>query len=238
MKILMRPFKWLFTKPNFRYRFMFSGIFSPTPDEIAFKHAMEFAAHTASGGDYLEFGVWKGRTFTRAYHIWNYVKNFGKSLVPMRFYAFDSFEGLPEIKGVDLSTNEFKAGEYACSEEEFKARLKSAGVDLARVTTVKGWYDQVLNSETKKHLPLKKAAIVLIDVDLYESAVSVLDFLTDYVVDGTVILFDDWFCFRGSAERGEQKAFHEWLAKHPDITASEYHRYNWKSNSFILHRAT
>lgn len=216
---------------------MFSNVFYPHPDEIAFKRAMEFAAHTATGGDYLEFGVWKGRSFTQAYHIWDYVRKNGKSLAPMQFYAFDSFEGLPEIKGIDLSTDEFKAGEYACSEEEFKARIKSAGVDLGRVATVKGWYDQVLNDDTKKKLSLKTAAVVLIDVDLYESAVSVLDFLTDYVVDGTVLMFDDWFCFRGSAERGEQKAFREWLLKNPNITASEYHRYNWKSNSFILHKA-
>jgi hypothetical protein len=32
-------------------------------------------------------------------------------------------------------------------------------------------------------LPLKKAAIIMIDCDLYESTVSVLDFITDYLQD-------------------------------------------------------
>jgi hypothetical protein len=83
-------------------------------------------------------------------------------------------------------------------------------------------------------LPLRKAALVWIDCDFYESTVPVLEFITDYVQDGTLLIFDDWFCFRGDPERGEQRAFAEWLARNPWIRAGELLRFGWHGSSFIL----
>lgn len=221
--------------PKIRYKLIFPGIFGAHPDEEIFKMAMEFAAHHKLNGDYLEFGVWKGRSFIRAYNIWKYLFEKRSELKSMRFYAFDSFEGLPEIKNKeDISTGEFQKGQYFCTEEDFKKNVANAGVDLSRVEIVKGWFIKALNDETKKKLPIKHAAIVFIDCDLYESAVSVLNFITDYVVDGSILIFDDWFCFRGNSKRGEQKAFNEWLKKNPSISAVEYHKFNWRGNSFII----
>lgn len=201
------------------------------------KEAFEFASHSNVGGDYLEFGVWKGRSFMRAFHTWKYILLNNKNLSGMNFYAFDSFEGLPEITSKeDKATGEFKKGEYFCSEEDFLSNIKNGGVELDRVRTVKGWYDKVLNKETQAKLPIKKASVIYVDADLYESAVPVLNFITDYVVDGTIILFDDWYCFRGRNDMGEQKAFSEWLIKNRDIQAEQYKQFNWKGNSFILHK--
>lgn len=224
-------------KPSVRYRFVLpiSDVFRKNPDEEILEKAMKFASHVGLGGDYLEFGVWKGRSFARAYQMRKYVKE--PKLKEMKFYAFDSFQGLPEIKGTpDTSSSEFKKGDYACDIETFKSNLVSKGVNLNEVVIVPGWYDESLNEETKNKLPLKKAAIIFVDCDLYESAVTVLDFITDYVDNGTVIIFDDWFAFSGHPEKGEQRAFREWLNRHPDIRAVEWQRVNWKSNSFILNR--
>jgi hypothetical protein len=102
------------------------------------------------------------------------------------------------------------------------------------VKAVKGWYDKVLNEETKKKLPLKKAAVVMVDCDLYESTVPVLNFITDYLQEGTVIVFDDWFCYRADPDRGEQKAFREWLKRNPSIKVTEYNRFGVEGNSFIV----
>jgi len=223
-------------KPKIRYKLIFPGVFSAHPDEEVLEKAMRFVSHNKVDGDYLEFGVWKGRSFVRAYNIWKHLF-FGKGeLKPMKFYAFDSFEGLPEIRAQEDQSGEFTKGQYFYSEEDFRKSVEGAGVDLNRVRIVKGWFDEILNDETKKKLPLKRAAIIFIDCDLYESTVPVLDFITDYVTDGTVLIFDDWFCFRGSPERGEQKAFLEWLKKNPQFKAVEYHKFNWRGNSFIINR--
>ena len=38
------------------------------------------------------------------------------------------------------------------------------------------------------------------------STVPVLRFLSDVLVDGALLIFDDWYCFRASPEQGEQNA--------------------------------
>ena len=48
-------------------------------------------------------------------------------------------------------------------------------------------------------------------------------------------IFDDWFCFRGNPDRCEQRAFREWLQKHPQIKANDLVRFGWQHNSFVLH---
>ena len=100
----------------------------------------------------------------------------------MRFFAFDSFQGLPELKGIDKETRDFDQGKYACSESKFRENLAKAGVPLDRVVTIAGWFDQTCTEETIKKYGMKKAAIIHIDCDLYASTRTVLSF--EAIVDG------------------------------------------------------
>ncbi len=70
----------------------------------------------------------------------------------------------------------------------------------------------------------------MIDCDLYDSTISVLDFIKDYLQDGTIIIFDEYYF--GS----EKKAFEEWLEKNPDVSATQYHKYDVLGNSFIINK--
>src|SRR5438105_14023665 len=96
-------------------------IFIYTPREEFIKEAMEYIAATRLGGDYLEFGVFKGRTFVPAYHFAQ-----RNNLKGMRFYGFDSFEGLPAIKGKDEG-GEFLEGQYCLSFEQFTKLISKRG---------------------------------------------------------------------------------------------------------------
>ncbi len=91
--------------------------------------------------------------------------------------------------------------------------LKRNKVDLKRVRLIRGWYNETLNSETKQQLALNRAAIVHIDCDLYQSTASALEFVTDLIGEGSIIIFHDWWMYNGNPSKGEQKAFHEWRAK-------------------------
>lgn len=223
-----------FRRPSLRYHFFLPLVeaLDKNPDEEILLKAFKFIEYNDVAGDYLEFGVWKGRSFIKAYHIKKYLK----IKKQIKFYAFDSFEGLPEIKSNIDRGGGFKGGDYKCDLETFKKILIKNGIDINEVTIAPGWYEQVLNEKTKRDLDIKSAAIIFIDCDLYESAVSVLNFVTDYVVDGTIIIFDDWYNFKGDPDKGEQKAFREWLNKNSDITATEWQKVNWKTNSFIIHK--
>lgn len=223
-----------FLPPHVRYSHLFQLVnqgFSYSPRERIIKTAMKYLSYSGLKGDYLEFGVYDGYTFTAAYHF-----SQTSGLDSMRFYAFDSFKGLPELGGVDCGAQaEFTCGQYSCGLEEFKKNIFNNRVKSSKVKVVPGWFSETLTKETKKKLPINKAALIWVDCDLYESAVPVLDFVTDYVQDGTLIFFDDWFCFRGNPERGEQRAFREWLERTPSITATEFRKFDWSGNSFILH---
>jgi O-methyltransferase len=154
-------------------------------------------------GDYLEFGVYAGTSFILA------ASSAAKhGLGTMRYFAFDSFEGLPEAEG-----GIFNRGDFCRSEQDFTRMITKAGVPLDKVVKVKGWYHQSLTKDIKEKYRLDRAAIVHIDCDLYSSTRDVLSFLQDIVQIGTILIFDDWHVFHNekrSQDLGEEKAFREW----------------------------
>ncbi|MFH1787250.1 MAG: TylF/MycF/NovP-related O-methyltransferase [archaeon] len=186
-------------------------IFSYTEQERVLKTCVEFVQMNKIDGDYLEFGVFEGKNFARVY---NFFKNIGGTKDRM-FYAFDSFEGLPEIKGLDNCSKQFTESQYSCGVNKFKYLISKKGIDLNHVKIIEGWFDKTLNKKLKDDLKIKKSSIIFIDCDLYESTIPVLNFITDYIQDGTIIIFDDYFCFNGNPNKGERKAFDDWLKKIP-----------------------
>ena len=56
---------------------------------------------------------------------------------------------------------------------------------------------------------IENLIFVNIDVDLYKSAVTVLEFITPLLQKGTIIYFDDW-CGNSDEICGERLAFKQW----------------------------
>ncbi|MFH1311423.1 MAG: TylF/MycF/NovP-related O-methyltransferase [Nanoarchaeota archaeon] len=175
-------------------------------------------------GDYAEFGVYEGHSFIAAY---KFAEFFG--IKNMNFWAFDSFEGLPEIKGIDKEAI-WKRGEYSCSLEDFMKNLKGNGIDLNKVFAVKGFYSETLK---KKH-KIKKLAVAYIDCDLYESAKEVFEFIEPYLQEGTIIHFDDWNAFKGNPNKGEQKAFYDFVKKCKKFKFIEYYNSGYNKTFLTL----
>ena len=73
--------------------------------QIFLKYAMNYVFGCQIQGDYLEFGSFRGNTLTTAFLS---AKRFG--LNSMRFFIFDSFEGLPERWSGSLGAGAFDAG--------------------------------------------------------------------------------------------------------------------------------
>lgn len=169
-------------------------------------------------GDYCEFGVYQGQTFQYAARL------LAPALPDMRFFGFDSFEGLPAPTGIDCIegySSNFKAGEFAVPLEVVRRAVTDAGTDMSKVRFIKGWFDNTLNAETARKLGLTRVAAAWIDCDLYESSVPVLDFLTGKLSVGSILLFDDWRVFRNLPDFGQQRATREWLERNPAIKLSE-----------------
>ena len=196
--------------------------------------AASFVTWNQIEGDYLEFGVYQGASMAAAYRALarNHRLHPSSSSDSPRFFAFDSFAGLPP--GPGQRHVDYFPGAYSCSEAGFKANLAKEGVDLSRVISVPGYYDHTLNQETKRQHGLRKAALVMIDCDLYESTVPVLEFLTDLVGQGTILIFHDWFRFKGRPDCGEQRACREWLGRNPRLELIEYWREGPQAVSFLV----
>jgi hypothetical protein len=218
------------------------------PANESIRVGVRFVCWNQIPGDYLEFGSYSGTSFCYAYQTFQHTrkcvtaelgdedKRAFENAKP-RFFTFDSFEGLPEAAKVDAHPympKHWKNATFSMGVGDFERILAKHGVDNADVHIVKGWYRDTLTDETKARYRLQKAAMVHIDCDYYESALAVLDFITDLVEDGTVVVFDDYNCFRGSPDLGERRAFSEWLAKNPHITATELARHDFCSVAFYL----
>ena len=175
---------------------------------------------------FFEFGCSSGRTFSAAILAAKYL---GMS---MNAYAFDSFEGLPETNKSE--DGYFQAGSYNTPLSDFKQIVKKqTKVDFPDTNIVKGFYNVSLTDQLSSSLP-KKAGFIHIDVDLYSSTVTVLEFIKDHLTNGTVILFDDWFCFAPGKEMGERRALNEFLKKYPEIELEEWKNYSTFGKSFFV----
>ncbi len=200
--------------------------------------AFEYGFKSELTGDYWEFGVGEGGSLVRAYHFHRQFSKDSEAAPAMRFLAFDTFEGIPDLQPVDELENYgvFKKGQYSYSVEEVKQFLRYKKVDLEQFSFIQGLYSESLQREDVAQLVKDaKVSIVHIDCDLYSSAGDVLTFIEPYLVEGGLILFDDWFCYRGRSDKGVHGAFEHWLET-TAWTAEEYFRYDWGCICFIMNK--
>lgn len=147
----------------------------------------------------LEFGVNSGVTVSQL-----------RNSLPDTYslFGFDSFEGLPE----DWTGTWAKKGS-----------MSTNGVipDVPGVTFYKGWFTDTIPEYKKVAAPI---ALLHVDCDLYSSTIDVLYGLKEYILPGTVIVFDEWYYnHRDTPEnrQHEQKAFLEWVSEF-NVAYEEY----------------
>ena len=141
-----------------------------------------------------EFGVFKGSSISY------FARKLGSDA---KIYGFDSFEGLQEDwKGHILRTGDFSLG----------GRLPKVA---RNVELIKGWFDQTVPEFLAKHP--ENFSFVHIDSDTYEAATSLLKVIGRKLQMGTVIVFDEYFGYRGW-RFGEWKAWKEFV----ELTRLQY----------------
>lgn len=198
---------------NYTYRKWVNNVFAR--ENLARRERLFLAvaafAHTNRplNGYYFEFGCNQANTMRIAYDTFHH-------LVDWHYVGFDSFEGLPEIQEIDRQQIWGK-GLYAITEEKFRNICIAHGMPANRLTTVKGFYDQSLNDAARARLTGRKAAFIYVDCDLYHSTIPVLAFCKEFLQPGTVIAFDDWNCFLADPEKGERRAWNEFVAANPQL---------------------
>lgn len=200
--------------------------------------AIEYVNYEQVPGDVMEFGVFTGVSLA----LLAKALSFDEAGAPRRLVGFDSFEGLPPSADEHAR---WRAG--ACATNQAWHPLLPVGgrvtpqvthdlfaaCRLPQPTLEVGPFGTTLPAV----VPSKYArvAVVHVDCDLYESTALVLDGIAPALQDGALVLFDDWFHYKGNPGKGEARAFAEFLERHPEWEAVHYRAYSVFCNSFILH---
>jgi hypothetical protein len=125
--------------------------------------------------DYLEFGVFKGESI-------KYFSELNRQQ-GSRFIGFDTFEGLPE-DWIEFSRT--------VKSQTFSTNGNLPAIDDERVGFIKGLFQDTLPGfldNFKSDRPL----VIHNDSDLYSATLYVLTFMDNYLVPGTVIIFDEFY---------------------------------------------
>ncbi len=213
-----------------------------------FTNAIQYLNWENVEGDILEFGVANGKSLALLSRLhqenlrtWQYPDD---AIHERRCAGFDSLEGLPAGGGPHPRWN---AGSFATNylyghpamafdepvtAEGLRRLFKLCGLPRPEIEV--GWFDDTIAATIPSKY--RKAALVHIDSDLYASAKCVLEGVAPILADGALVLFDDWFMYRGDPNEGEARALREFLDEHPEWLAIHYQPYSVFCNSFILRR--
>lgn len=214
-----------------------------------FQRACRFVDYEMVEGDIVEFGVYSGRSAALLSHYHEAFKQtvHGQKNTPVRkVIGLDSFEGMPANDHPRFGTGTFKTnttwhpifapGQLITPqivEDEF---FPACG--LPKPIILKGFYN---TPEVKDsfNAACQKVAVAHIDCDLTESTYEALKLIEDKLQDGSILLFDDWFNYKGNSEKGEQKAFIEWITffKESSTRVIAYHPYATFGMSFIVSKS-
>lgn len=166
-------------------------------------------------GAYVECGVFKGKHPKLACDT--ILEN---NLNFRNIYMFDTFEGMPKPSENDFTinrpsfNNKKKTLEYwnemknsginkwcYCSLEEVKQNIESSGYPKEKLHYVKG--DVMKTLLDKNNIP-NKIAILRLDTDWYDSSKFELEQLYSNVVDGGVVILDDYFFWNGQKKATDE----------------------------------
>ncbi|MFK7850339.1 MAG: TylF/MycF/NovP-related O-methyltransferase [Akkermansiaceae bacterium] len=150
---------------------------------------LSYAASKVREGLILEFGVFRGITINQLAGIF-----------PERqINGFDSFLGLPE---------DWKG--FRQSDENFDRRGVMPTVK-SNVKLHQGWFEETLPVFMKA--ASEPVALAHVDCDIYSSTVTVLDCLAPNLVEGSIVVFDEFFNYP-SFKIHEYKAFYEFVEQY------------------------
>jgi len=194
-------------------------------------------------GEYIEFGTYQGNTFIESWRQWDYFQKWMEMQLKSsekwrvdtfvdyykykpKFVGIDSFEGIPENNESEFY---FSKGDFTASEILVEKNCLDAGMPRNQFQLIKSFYSDI-PSETL----INKAALIHIDVDIYQSAIEALSLCKNIIQQGTVVLFDDYNCFSASNDKGERRALRE-FSEETGIFFEPWFAYRNVGQAFLCH---
>jgi hypothetical protein len=170
-------------------------------------------------GSVVECGTWKGGM------IGGMVNILGRD---KRYYLFDSFEGLPEVKEIDgpdakAWQSDKNGASYFnnCTADEADARTAMRLSQAKYFEITKGWFNETLPD----FFPPEGISILRLDGDWYDSTMDCLVNLFPKINKGGAVILDDYYTWEGCA-----KALHDYLS----VNKLPYRIQSYKGICYII----
>ena len=199
-----------------------------------FEHRREFMRRAftalrfnAIEGAYAEFGCHGGMTFGLAHRE---SRRIGYDCA---MWAFDSFCGLPPQSLPEDEHPAWIQGALKTSLPRFHQICSVAGIKPEDYRLVPGYYHDTLNVGAFHEDRPEAISFAYIDCDLYTSTKTVMAFLASRLRHGSIVAFDDYFCYAHNALAGERLACAEFLKDNGSFIFSPYCQFGWHGMSFI-----
>jgi hypothetical protein len=192
-----------------------------------YRNAFQALSFNQIDGDYVEFGCCKGTSFTIAH------REARRAGYKCRFWAFDSFQGLPPGESEADRHPKWVEGAFHATLEKFHKTCKSNGMRKSDYVAVPGFYNESLGRMAEDDPPTN-ISLAYIDCDLYSSTATVLRFLMPRLKHGMIIAFDDYYCWSATQMAGERRACLEFFAENSPWALLPYLQFGWHGMSFVV----
>ena len=150
-------------------------------------------------GDYLEFGVFQGSSFLHAIRCCRKLAKLNPRLTETKFYGFDSFAGFGSLHEEDKHPY-YTDENFTTSLSQVEHRIRKAS-DNITFQLIPGFFNESLRPGAQKY-EIEAARIIFIDSDTFASSSQALAFCLPTIRQGTFIVLDDYFSYRGRKDRG------------------------------------
>lgn len=181
-------------------------------------------------GDYLEFGVYTGSSFCHSIRCCRYTAKLNSNVLNTKFYGFDSFSGFGKIQEDDKHPF-YTDSNFDTSFENVSNRVRKVSQGF-KYNLIKGFFSDTLKNGVES-IGIIKSRIIFVDSDTYSSASEALNFCIPTIQEGTYIILDDFFSYKGSLEKGVGKAFNEFLIK-AKLEVREVFTYGMGGKVFVV----
>lgn len=161
-------------------------------------------------GDYLEFGVFTGSSFCHSIRCNKKLSSLNENIIRTRFFGFDSFEGFGEINKEEQHPF-YTDDNFNTSYEKVKKRVSKVSRE-DRFKLVQGFFSESLK-EGISAFGIEKTKILFIDSDTYSSARDAFNFVLPTIQEGSYVILDDYYSYKGNRSLGVKKAFDEFVTK-------------------------
>jgi hypothetical protein len=149
-------------------------------------------------GAIVECGVFKGVSFAR----FAMMRELLTTTMSRKLIGFDVFGRFPETDyETDVLVRERfveAAGEESIGVDQMRAVLEHKGLDK-NVDLVAGDITQTVPAYVAEH-PELRIALINLDTDIYEPAVTILEHLYPRIVPGGILVLDDYGTFPGETD--------------------------------------